>query len=66
MKEITLTDEQIKTIAHALRTTMRVNQESVDTMYQVCGVNNDTIEVANRIIEGNICMRTLLDYIESV
>ena len=64
MKTIELTDEQIKTIAHALRTTMRVNQESLDNMYQNCGCTNETTEIANRIIEGNICMRTLLNYIE--
>ena len=65
MKTLELTNEQIRMIVHALNTTIRVNQESVDGMYQVCGCNSDTQEVANRIIEGNISMRTLINYLEA-
>jgi hypothetical protein len=65
MKTFELTEEQIKTIVHALNTTIRVNQESVDNMYDVCGCNRDTNEIANRIIEGNVGMKTLINYLEA-
>ena len=65
MKTLELNEEQIRMIVHALRTTIRVNQESVDDMYRACGRNSDTQEVANRIIEGNISMRTLINYLEA-
>lgn len=65
MKTFELTEDSIKIIAHALRTTIRINQESVDRMYEVCGTTDDTRDVAERIIEGNVKMSTLLNYIES-
>jgi oligoribonuclease (3'-5' exoribonuclease) len=63
MKTIELTDEQLKSIAHALKTNIRVNQESIDRMYEVCGENEHTRETAYNIVSGNMCLRTLLNYI---
>ena len=65
MKTIELTEEQVKMIVHALKTTIRVNQESIDRMYEICGENKHTKETALNIVQGNMCLRTLLDYIES-
>lgn len=66
MKTIELTEEQLKTIAHALKTNIRVNQESIDRMYDVCGETEYTKETAQNIVNGNMCIRTLLNYIEQV
>lgn len=66
MKTIELTEEQVKMIAHALKTTIRVNQESIDRMYEVCGENEYTKETAKNLVDGNVCLRTLLNYIEQV
>lgn len=66
MKTIELTEEQVKMIAHALKTTLRVNQESIDKMYEVCGKNEYTKETAKNLVDGNVCLRTLLNYIEQV
>lgn len=65
MKTFEFTEEQINMIAHALRTTIRVNQKSVDDMYEVCGFTDITRETGKRVIEGNIRMKTLLNYIEA-
>lgn len=65
MKTFEFTEDSIKIISHALRTTMRINQESVDRLYEVCGTTDETREVAERIIEGDVKMATLLNYIES-
>lgn len=65
MKTIELTEEQVRMIAHALKTNIRVNQESIDRMYESCGENEYTRETAHNIVSGNMCLRTLLDYIES-
>lgn len=66
MKTIELTEEQVNMVAHALKTTIRVNQESIDRMYEVCGENEYTKETAKPLVDGNICLRTLLNYIEQV
>ena len=66
MKTIELTDEQVNMVAHALKTTIRVNQESIDRMYEVCGENEHTKETAKNLVDGNICLRTLLNYIEQL
>lgn len=65
MKTFELTEESIKIIAHALRTTIRMRQESIDRMYEVCGTIDEVKNVAERIIKGNVEMMTLLNYIES-
>lgn len=65
MKTFEFTEEQINMIAHALRTTIRVNQKSVDDMYEICCVTDITRETGKRVIEGNIRIITLLNYIES-
>lgn len=66
MKKIELTEEQVNMVAHALKTTIIVNQESIDRMYEVCGENEYTKETAKNLVDGNICLRTLLNYIEQV
>ena len=66
MKTIELTEEQLKTIAHALKTNIRVNQESIDRMCDVCGETEYTKETAKNIVKSNMCIRTLLNYIEQV
>lgn len=66
MKTIELTDEQVSAIVHALKTNIRVNQESIDRMYDVCGETEYTKETAKNIVNGNMCIRTLLNYIEQV
>ena len=65
MKTFEFTEEQIKMIAHALKTNIRVNQGAIDRMYNVCGDNEYTRETAENIVRGNACIRKLLDYIES-
>ena len=65
MKTFEFTEEQINMIVHALNTTIRVNQKAVDDMYDVCGFTDITRETGKRIVEGNIRIRTLLNYIES-
>lgn len=66
MKIIELTDEQVSAIVHALKTNIRVNQESIDRMYDVCGETEYTKETAKNIVKSNMCIRTLLNYIEQV
>lgn len=65
MKTFEFTEEQIKMIVHALNTTIRVNQKAVDDMYEICGFTDITRETGKRVIEGNIKMKTLLNYIEA-
>lgn len=65
MKTFEFTEEQIKMIAHALLTTIRVNQKAVDDMYEICGVTDITRDTAKHVVEGNMKIRTLLNYINS-
>lgn len=65
MKTFEFTEEQISMIAHALRTTIRVNRKAVDDMYEICGITDLTKDTAKPIIEGNIKMKTLLNYLEA-
>ena len=65
MKTFEFSDEQIKMIAHAILTTIRVNQKAVDDMYEICGVTDITRDTAKRVVEGNLKMKTLLNYINS-
>lgn len=65
MKTFEFTQEQIKMIAHAILTTIRVNQKAVDDMYEICGVTDITRDTAKRVVEGNLKMKTLLNYINS-
>lgn len=66
MKKVELTEEQVNMVTHALKTTIRLNQESIDRMYEVCGENEHTKETAKNLVDGNVCLRTLLNYIEQV
>lgn len=65
MKAIELTEEQVKMIVHALETNIRVNKDSI-RMYEICGKNEHTRETVLNIVEDNMCLRTLLNYIEQV
>lgn len=65
MKTTELTEEQLMMVVHALKTNLRVNQESIDRMYEVCGENEYTKETVKNLEDGNVCIRTLLNYIES-
>ena len=65
-KKFEFTDEQVKTIVHALNTNIKVNQEFINRMYDVCGETEYTKEIAKNIVNGNMCLRTLLNYIEQV
>lgn len=65
MKTLEFTEEQIKMITHALRTTIRVNQKVVDDIYEICGSTDIARDTAKHIVEGNIKIRTLLNYINS-
>lgn len=65
MKTFELTEESIKIIAHALRTTIRVRKESIDRMYELFGNSDYKKRVTEHIVEGNVKMATLLNYIES-
>lgn len=65
MKTFELTEESIKIIAHALRTTIRVRKESIDRMYELFGNSDYTKEITEHLVEGNVKMTTLLNYIES-
>jgi hypothetical protein len=65
MKTFELTEESIKIIAHALRTTIRVRMESIDRMYELFGNSDYTKAITEHIVEDNVKMATLLNYIES-
>ena len=65
MKTFELTEDSIKIIAHALRTTIRVRMESIDRMYELFGNSEYTKKITEHIVEGNVKMSTLLNYIES-
>lgn len=64
MKEFEFTPEQIQSIAHCIRTTIRTNQEAVNNMLEVCGSNEYTIETAKNLTDANVRLTTLLNYIE--
>lgn len=65
MKIFEFSEEDVKRIAHALRTTIRINQQSVDEMCKTYGLTESTRETGRYILEGNVKMRKLLKYIES-
>lgn len=66
MKEFEFTPEQIKSIAHCIRTTIRTNHEAVNNMLEVCGSNEYTIETAKNLTDANVRLTTLLNYIEQL
>lgn len=66
MKTIELTDEQVKMIARALRTEIRINWEAYSRIAENFGFSDEVSKItANKITERNVCIRTLLNYIES-
>lgn len=66
MKTFDLTEEQVQMIVHALRTNIRTNQESIETLFNMCGQNETTRETAVNLANGNIRIKTLLNYIEQL
>lgn len=64
-KEIPLTDEQLKTIIHALATTVRINNESIDNMYAICGVTQETNEIAHNVNNGITKLNELMSYLQT-
>ena len=67
MKTIELTDEQVKMISHALRTEIRINWETSSRIVENFGYSEEVSKItANKIIERNVCIRTLLNYIEQI
>lgn len=63
MKTFEFTDEQIKMIAHCIRTTILTNQNSKEEMLRTCGETTYTKEIAKDIDGGVARMKTLLNYI---
>lgn len=67
MKTIELTDEQRKMIASALRTEMRINWEAFNRIAENFGHSEEVSKItANKIAERNVCIKTLLNYIEQL
>lgn len=66
MKTIELTEEQVKMIASALRTEIRINWEASIRIAENFGFSEEVSKItANKITERNVCIRTLVNYIES-
>lgn len=66
MKTIELTDEQVKMIARALRTEIRINWEASNRIAENFGFSEEVSKItANKIAERNVCIKILLNYIES-
>ena len=66
MKTIELTDEQVKMISRALRTEIYINWEASNRIAENFGFSDEVSEITNnKITERNLCIRTLLNYIES-
>jgi hypothetical protein len=63
MKTFEFTDEQIKMIAHCIRTTILTNQNSKEEMLRTCGETIYTKEIAKNLDEGAVRLTTLLNYI---
>ena len=61
---IQLSVAEIKTICHALASTIRNNHESVASMYAVCGDNQQTREIASNVLDGNKKMGELTEYLQ--
>lgn len=66
MKTIELTDEQVKMISRALRTEICINWEASNRIAENFGFSDEVSKITNnKITERNLCIRTLLNYIES-
>jgi hypothetical protein len=61
---IQLSVSDIKTICHALASTNRNNDESIASMYAVCGDNQQTREIAFAVLDGNKKMGELTEYLQ--
>lgn len=60
---ILLTDEQLTMIIHALGTNIRINKESIDSMYVICGVTQETNEIAHNVNNGITKLKELMEYL---
>lgn len=60
---VELTDEQITTIIHALSSTIRINNESIANMLEVCGKTQETQEIEESINCGIMKMKQLMEYL---
>lgn len=65
MKTFEFTDEQIKLLAHCIRTTILTNQNSKEEMLRTCGETIYTKELAKDLDGGVVRLKTLLHYIIS-
>lgn len=65
MKTFEFTDEQIKLLAHCIRTTIFMNQNSKEEMLRNCGETSYTKEIARNLDGSIVRLNTLLNYINS-
>lgn len=65
MKTFEFTDEQIKLLAHCIRTTILTNQNSKEEMLRTCGETIYTKEIAKDLDGSVVRLQTLLNYIIS-
>lgn len=63
MKTFEFTDEQIKMLAHCIRTTILTNQNSKEEMLRTCGETIYTQEISKDIDGSVVRLQTLLNYI---
>ena len=62
---VELSDKEIKMICHALTSTIRHNNESVSSMYSICGSTQETKEISLAIALGNKGMADLTEYLQT-
>lgn len=63
MKTFEFTEEQVKMIAHCIRTTILTNQNSKEEMLRTCGETIYTQEISKDIDGSVVRLQTLLNYI---
>lgn len=63
MKTCEFTEEQVKMIAHCIRTTILTNQNSKEEMLRTCGETIYTQEISKDIDGSVVRLQTLLNYI---
>jgi hypothetical protein len=65
MKTFEFTDEQVKMLAHCIRTTILTNQNSKEEMLRTCGETPYTKEISKDLDGSVVRLKTLLNYIIS-
>jgi hypothetical protein len=65
MKTFEFTDEQIKLIAHCIRTTILMNRNSKEEMLRTCGETTYTKQIAEDLDGSVVRLTTMLNYIIS-